>query len=252
GKAEEYLQELRNLNGEVSSAQINYIEGRIHLYKKNYNRARISFTESSKQKQVQELSAKSRYYLALTEFYSGDYDFAEIQLKALERENTSYFANNALQLRLWIQNGLQADSTGKSLDPLAKAAAFFEQGKDQQGINQLTYFFKDGQYHTLADDALIELTKHKRSKDIGFIYNTLQAYISNYGPSSPLYERLLCEKARIADQLLMNKDLPDDLFNDVGKSALKLPGGVENVITMYEEILLKFPTGFYAAYVRDR
>ncbi|HEX6982731.1 MAG TPA: tetratricopeptide repeat protein [Balneolaceae bacterium] len=255
-KAAEYLEGLRQISGSSLSAPINFIEGRIHLYNKNYNRARVSFTESSKQKSSGDLAAKGRYYLALTDFYEGDYEFAQIQLKALERENTSYFANNALQLRLWIQNGLRADSTGKSLEPFARAVEYFSQGDNEQGIEELKHFFSDNSYHPLMDDALLELSTHKSIQNVIFIYGVLSKYLADYGHASPLYERLLWEKARIADQLVTNKKIPvEDLnssTNDTVHSSVVIPAEVDQVISLYEEVLLKFPNGFYATYARNR
>ncbi|HET6528944.1 MAG TPA: tetratricopeptide repeat protein [Balneolaceae bacterium] len=255
-KAAEYLAELRGRSGSSSAAAASFIQGRIHLYNKNFSRARVSFTESSKQSESQGLSAKSRYYLALTDFYAGDYEFAQIQLKALERENSSYFANNALQLGLWIQNGLRADSTAKSLEPFARAVEHFSQGENQQGIEKLKHLFNDHNYHPLMDDALLELSAHKSMQNVIFIYDKLSQYLRTYGMMSPLHERLLWEKARIADQLVTNKKIPADVLtkssNDSLKSSVELPTDIDQIITLYEEMLLKFPNGFYATYARNR
>lgn len=90
-KASTYLDELRRSSADsLSIAQQLYIEGRLHLYDEDYTRARVAFSKSNKQERIGELAEKNRYYLALTDFFSGDYEFAKIQLNALERQSTSF------------------------------------------------------------------------------------------------------------------------------------------------------------------
>ncbi|WP_246043132.1 tetratricopeptide repeat protein [Fodinibius saliphilus] len=258
--AAKYLEELRILSGKSLQAKIDYIEGRLHLYNQEYSRARIAFTKSNKQENTGLLAEESRYYLALTDFYSGDYEFAKIQLNALERQNTSYFANDAVQLRIWIQSGLNADSTGMQLRPFANAIEYFSQGKDQLAQNSLQDLFQESSYHPLIDDAILELSLHKTQGNIGFIYKTLSQYLSQYGAGSPLHERLLWERARLADQLVNNKELSSIQDETAGtpktfgnnEKQVKLPTTVKQLFPIYEEILVHFPNGFYATYVRNR
>jgi tetratricopeptide (TPR) repeat protein len=263
-QATKYLAELRKLsNDSVQMAQENYIEGRLHLYDQDYTRARIAFSKSNKQERIGDLAEKTRYYLALTDFYAGDYDFAKIQLNALERQNTSYFANDAVQLRLWIQNGLQADSSGTELDPFARAVELFAQGKDQQGINTLTSLLGDERNNPLVDEALMELSTYQDPQNATFLYRVLSEYLEQQGSSSPLYERLLWEKARLADQFVTNDDIDPSLraaANDTTstnkqffkESPVQIPTEIQQLVPIYEELLINFPNGFYSTYVRDR
>lgn len=266
-RAAKYLKELRNFSDSSLMAQEQYIEGRLHLYDKEYTRARIAFTQSNKQERIGDLAQKTRYYLALTDFFAGDYEFAKIQLNSLERQNTSYFANDAVQLRLWIQNGLQIDTTGKQLEPFARAVEHFSQGNDQLGIEKLKGLFEVDGYNPLVDEALLELSTHKNGDNAVFVYRTLSDYLStSQSQISPLYERLLWEKARIADQFVTNEEIdvelpqskPDSLtvesrfFKDGTLSQVSVPGTIEQLTPMYEQILLKFPNGFYSSYARER
>lgn len=265
-KAQKYLSELQTLSGDnIQKARESYIEGRLHLYNEDYTRARISFSRSNKQERIGNLAEKSRYYLALTDFYAGDYEFAKIQLNALERQNTSYFANDAVQLRLWIQNGLQADSSGSKLKPFANAIEHFSRGEDQLGINTLKTILQEDHSNPLIDEALMELSTYKDPQNATFVYQALSTFLEQQGQTSPLYERLLWEKARMADQFVTNESLAlpipenakEDTLSDRNSNFVKgsrvyIPTNIEELVPLYEEILLQFPGGFYSSFARDR
>lgn len=262
-QARQFLDELEQQADSSNLAQRRYIEGRIYLYEKNYGRARIAFTKSNKQDRIGELAEKTRYYLALTDFYAGDYEFAKIQLNALERQSTSYFANDAVQLRIWIQDGLQADSTGKLLEPFSRGIELFSQGKNDQAIKELTPLLAQDSYHPLTDEALLEVSSHITPQSISFSYRKISEFLNTAGRFSPLRERLMWEKARIGDQVVNDENLSfDTLTLEVRNQAsgqtlsrgtvVAFPKTIEDVIPLYEDILLEFPEGFYSAFARSR
>lgn len=252
-EAGQYLSALQSISGKSDKAKTSFIEGRLHLYKGKYSRARLAFTNSAKQAQIGELAQKSRYYSALTEFYTGNYEFAKLQLNAIERQSNSYFANNAMQLRLWIQDGLKADSTGSMLDPLASAVEHFSQGNTKGANQQLQKIINDKQPNPLTDDALLLWSSHKSPANILDIYSMLAHYLKNRGSSSPLHERLLWERARIADQLVTNRPKTlGKLSQSTEEKDSLIPDTVDQLIGIYEQIILKYPHGFYASNVRDR
>ncbi len=258
--AEKYLGKLQQMADSSNLAQRNYIQGRIYLYESNYSRARISFTKSNKQVRLGDMAEKTRYFLALTDFYAGDYEFAKIQLNALERQTTSYFANDAVQLRVWIQDGLQADSTGAILDPFAKAVEYFSQGSNDSALKVLEAVFSESAFNPLSDEALLELSTHITKEIAPLVYRRLTRYLNSAGRYSPLRERLMWEKARIADQVITDKDLSLLAGNTPGSmdtlavagQSDSLPTDTGQVIALYEEILLEYPQGFYASFARTR
>lgn len=259
-KASQYLDELqRTSDDSISKAQQDYIEGRLYLYDEDYTRARVSFSKSNKRERIGDLAEKNRYYLALTDFFSGDYEFAKIQLNALERQSTSYYANDAVQLRLWIQSGLQADSTGQMIAPFAKTVAYFSRGEDKKGIEILKNLFSEDNYNPLVGHALLEINTVKETENVRFIYQAITAFLKQQGNSSPLHERLLWEKARLADQIITNDDLelfeapPENQSQDIFENfKIEIPQTVEQLVPLYEDLLVNFPNGFYADYARER
>ncbi|MFH5884994.1 tetratricopeptide repeat protein [Halalkalibaculum sp. DA3122] len=260
--AKKYLTRIQNQSNESNSAQQFYVEGRIKLYEQDYARARIAFTRSNKQEGIGSLAEKTRYYLALTDFYAGDYEFAKIQLNSLEKQTTSYYANDAVQLRIWIQKGLSADSTGSIIEPFARGMEHFNQGKHREAVKALSPIISAKAYHPLMDEALLELSKHITPDLTYLTYAAISNYLDRWGQASALRERLMWEKARIADQVVTNRipiDQPSEtpspageLFPATAAEEFSLPESQQQVQTLYENILLEFPNGFYASYARNR
>ncbi|MDX1618177.1 MAG: hypothetical protein R3224_05290, partial [Balneolaceae bacterium] len=241
-----------------------YVEGRIKLYEGEYARARIAFTKSNRQERIGDLAEKTRYYLALTDFYAGDYEFAKIQLNALERQNTSYFANDAVQLRIWIQKGLNADTTGSMLEPFAEAVELFNQGKDDEAVKTIAPIVSGEVYHPMMDEALLTLSNNITPKITYFTYAALSDYLDRWGQVSALRERLMWEKARIADQIVTgnvevegpsaegSSTQPGEPPEGSAGASVALPATPSDVVMLYENILLEYPEGFYATFARNR
>lgn len=259
-KAKTYLTELKNLAGNNRTiAKEAYIEGRLNLFAKEYTRARLSFSKSNKQERIGDLAEKNRYYLALTDFFAGDYEFAKIQLNALERQTTSYFANDAVQLRLWIQKGLQADSTGSKIDPFAKIIEHLSHGEQEQSIATLEQLFQKDRYNPLLGYALLELNTSKNKQNASFLYRALASFLQIQGNRSALREQLMWAKVRLADQLITNNDMNVEQHQPKGKHVQlpehkthEIPKTIDQLLPLYEEFLLQFPNGFYASYARER
>lgn len=259
-KAKKFLTELQNLyEGKQKRANQAYLKGRLHLYDQEYTRARLSFSKSNKQEHIGNLSEKNRYYLALTDFFAGDYEFAKIQLNALERQTTSYYANDAVKLRLYIQKGLQADSSGAKIEPFSKLIERLSHGQQQQSIAILEQLFQKDRYNPLIGYALLELTTAKKKENAGFIYLALATYLENQGHNSALREQLMWKKIRMADQLITNGDInlrhlqsTAEQYQFLSDKVVDIPKSVDQLLSLYEELLLQFPNGFYATFARNR
>tara|TARA_R110002096_G_scaffold324349_3_gene518408 strand:+ start:11172 stop:13049 length:1878 start_codon:yes stop_codon:yes gene_type:complete len=224
------------------SAELYYLEGRIQLIKNEFTQARIAFTKSNKKANIGPLAEKTRYFLALTDFFSGDYEFANIQLKSLGRQNTSYYANDALELRLWIQKGTQADTTGELIKPFADAIYFQQKGDREQSTQIFEAIVNNIENSPFKEDAFINLARYQE-----YDFSTLAHSINTFleaTPSASQRERLMWERAAAADQALN--------IEPSNSSNLSNSLTTETVIKYYEEILLDYPLSFYAPHIRNR
>lgn len=248
-KAKLALNALNKLPGFTESPDIPYIEGRIHLANKEYSQARIAFTRANKKAEIGELAERTRYFLALTDFYSGDYEFAVIQLKSLGRQNTSYYANDALELRLWLQDGLSVDTTGKDLSMFADAIFKENNGMEDESASLFLSMVQETGYLTLKDDAMLHLVQSSYI-DNHRKYSLLNSFLTGY-PNTPIREKLLWEKAKLAERISgmgieeTCKTTEDCFFENSNENTI-------SARSIYEELILLFPQGFYAPYARER
>ncbi|MDR9414951.1 MAG: tetratricopeptide repeat protein [Gracilimonas sp.] len=253
-KAQQSLQKLQRIPGMRDTPEVQYLVGRIHLSKKEYSEARIQLTRANKQAEIGEIAEKTRYFLALTDFYAGDYEFATIQLKSLGRQNTSYYANDALELRLWLQEGTSADTTGSLLDQFSSAVFDANNGQLKESSAQLIALIKAPEFKVLKDDAMLFLVDSKHIP-LQNKYELLHAFLAS-DPSTPIKETLLWEKAKLAEQLLdannPNQCALGHSCLEFEKPALENPAEIDHPREIYDQLILQYPQGFYAPYARER
>jgi len=250
--------------------EIQYLEGRILLFEKNFNEARVLLTRSNTASRIGDLAEKTRYFLALTDFFSKEYEFAGIQLKALERQNASLYANDALQLRLWIMEGRNKDSTTTEIDLYSSALLAFTRSESDRAAEISRELVRNHPQHALADDALLLLSRTMRYDDPVDALRLIDQHI-RISKAQNLTEQLLWERIlltmrlrkdpdRLKKELLERPSTPlvqnvteeqtsskslsvDDTLN------LLTDGGFTEIL---EDILIRYPQGFYSANTREQ
>src|SRR6056297_2327897 len=243
-----------------------YAEGRIALFNQNYTVARQALTRADKATEDSNLSEKARYYLSLSDFFAGDFEFAEVQLSSLQRRKTSYFANNAIQLRMWIKNGLRMDSTATDLKEFSNSLRLLHTGNYENAIEEAATLLENSS-HPFSDDMVLQFSNELPVCFQPYILTRLSEQIES-NRQSPLRERLMWERAEIADQLLKssNNSITENQYYALGESMYDYVTDQQRffnretttlldqnyVTAMYEEILLEFPEGFYAHYAREK
>jgi hypothetical protein len=262
-------------------AYILYAEGRISLFKKDFITARQLLTRSDRATDSSNLSERARYYLSLTDFFAGDYEFAEIQLRSLERRHTSFYANDAIKLRMWIKNGQRADTTGSVLKAIGEGQYAVHTG-DYLGALPLFEPILANAHNPFADNLTVELSSLLPSDYNHLKYLLLERQI-NARPYSPLLERMMWDRAVLSEQIYQSggmtvMDEPPYLFSffrsgdsagrdltseerffqnmntETGNSQLQSYSDfdLEYVSNLFEEIIVQFPDGFYATFAREK
>lgn len=249
--AKRWISELGDLPKEKDTAYLRYAEGRRALFDGEHIIARQQLTRADKATEDSNLSEKSRYYLSLSDFYSGDYEFAQIQLKSLSRRYTSYYANNAIKLEMWINQGLRADSTGAVLDTIGHGLYNLELGNYDKSLRILEPVLVASQ-SSFADDLVVELTNELPEEYYKYLYELNERTLNNMA-ASPLRERLFWNKIVLSEYLLSNIDIEfANIDLKITETIDEINIQREDLLKLYEDFLVQFPSGFYAPFIRER
>jgi tetratricopeptide (TPR) repeat protein len=246
----------RQLNDPESDFDYNYLMGKMALYQRDFMQTRIHLTRALKLRESNQQRERMRYLLGLADFYEGDYEFARTQLDALKRQSTSLFANNALQLKLWLNEGSYADSTGQSLAWLSRLHQQVQQRDFDSALLALDSLRATPAGSVLEDDAMFLLSQSVPEDRVATYYIELDTYLAS-STGSPLHERLLWERIQRADQLVRQSERngqPIDRPNpsEQTQSDIRLPQSQEDITRLINELLEAYPQGFYAGEARQK
>lgn len=262
-EARRYAEKLEALSGtDEMRAYHKFIEGRIKLFEGEFGRARIALTQSNRMFRLGEMAEQTNYYLSLADFYNGDFEYAKMQLRALERQYTSFYANDALQLRLWIQEGTQQGEVLPDLELFAEAQHELHRGNfDKAGIliEELLTEYNRSPLNT--ETLLAGVNLLSRSSPAASL--ALLEYVSHDNLNPSRKEQVLWERARLAHHLLEGDYHPEEelatasetvetyIPNIAGELNLSFPENSSQIIELYEDLLMEYPQGFYASQARN-
>lgn len=260
-----------------------YIQGRIYMFNGEHSMARIHFTRANRNARSGEWAERTRYFLALNDFYTGDFEFAAIQMRPLERQSTSYFANDALRLRLWIQEGRADDEPLPELQAFARARHYFSSGDTDGAIREILPIIMSPNQAPLRGEAILMAADYLRTVSPEATFAMLNRVL-NEGFRGSQRERIMWERARIADGMYVQQRItaqpvegmvPDEIssliswaVNSESCTAEALFFGncsiaesmeswssarrIDHISELYEDILFDYDQGFYADAIRSR
>lgn len=236
----------------MDESYLQYVEGRIAIFQRDFTTARHSLTRADRNSGNSNLSERSRYYLSLSDFFAKDYDFAEIQLQSLERRSTSFFANDAIKLRMWIKNGLRADSSRSLLNSISESMYQLHIGDYKNALELMEPVLASGQ-NPFAADLLTELITI-----LPQIYSPLLLQLSERiitaQPNSPIKERLYWDRAILIENFLQNDGYTEPAPYNYSflEENPNLQYSREDLFQLFEDIIMEYPNGFYAVYAREK
>ncbi|MAZ58624.1 MAG: hypothetical protein CMP56_04385 [Flavobacteriales bacterium] len=164
-------------------------------------------------------------------YYKGDFEWAQNQLKVLKRSTSKLISNNAIKLSLLISDNLNLDTTNLALLEYAKAELLFEQKKYADCLKTLNDLEISFPNHTLIDEVLFKkFDVFIKIKEYTNALNALHEICEKYYYDI-LYDDALFYQARIYE----------DIIDDKIKAKEK-----------YEELLLKTPNSIFINKARKR
>lgn len=273
--------EMKN-NASSNEAYELYAEGRIALFERSFTSARQALTRADRATQNSNLSEQSRYYLSLSDFFAGDFEFADIQLRSLERRHSSFYANDAVKLRMWIKNGQRADTTGSVLKAIGEGLFLAHTGNYRDALQIFEPILVNSS-NPFADELTVELSRILPSEYNMLVLMLLERQIQNRS-QSPQRERMMWDFASLAEGMLEHDGFempnrPPYIFSFFDITSEETENRVEDrffsrdragkfnydtyaenlsrfdaktVSELFETIILEFPDGFYSSYSRDK
>lgn len=233
-EAKQWLSRLESTVNEELSARRHGLEGKIHLAERQWREARHSFSRAVRHAADEVEQARYRYYLGVTDFLSGEPEYALLQLQTIERSHDSPYANDALRVRIWSNEAERADGEGKAFDRFRATLSEIWSGRFGNAILKLQELPEAGPGgERLCEIALVELGLSIPAARFDTLYSLLDS-VNSRNRHSPQREQLLWMQASLAEWLAMRTDR-------------ELPPAEK----LYEQLIVEFPQGFYAPRIRE-
>ncbi len=181
--------------------QARFEQGQLALQNGHLGAARLAFLRLLEARRSGPLAEAARYQLALLDFYDGAFDAALAQLDILVEDAASDIANDALSLRVLIQENRGPDSLDTPLRRYAQAALLAAQYQLKAALDTLQHIKRDLGPHPLTDEiALLEARLFRQQGQLNEALNLLLEFPLRY-PQSPLGDQALFEAARLQEAL---------------------------------------------------
>ena len=177
------------------------------------------------------IGQKAKFEKTKINYYNGDFEWAQNQLKILKLSTSKLIANNAMKLSLLITDNLNLDTTNNTLIMFAKAELLFEQKKYIHCLEQLDELERTFPNHSLIDEVLLK--KYHlffKTKEYEKALLSLNQICKNHYHDI-LYDDALFYQAQLYEKILLN-------FDEAKKK--------------YEELLLTNPNSIFVNEARKR
>ena len=149
------LPKLRNEEKGTLKAEM----GDIYVYANDPWEATLIYSQVIEDNKTNSLGDEVKLKKAKLGYYTGNFEWAKIQLDALKASTSKLTANDAMDLSLLIGNNLNQDTTAVPLTMFAKADLLFFQNKGNDAMVVLDGLMELFPYNSLVDDILFRKAK---------------------------------------------------------------------------------------------
>jgi tetratricopeptide (TPR) repeat protein len=212
-------------------AEANLLMGDIFLMQKEYNKAKLKYSEVAEAYKDGQIGALAKFKEGRMSYFKGDFEIAKARLKTIKDNTSNDISNDAIKLFLLIQDNSGLDTTEVPLQRFAQAQLQVFQLDYDPALASLDSLLFDFPNHSLTDEiywekANIYLQKGDLTQGLAFLDRIITAYPEDIWGDDALYT-----KAKIYDYTL--KD-------------------AEKARQLYTEFLFKYEGSLYIVNVRKR
>ncbi len=146
------------INTQLSANELGRIKLKLAdvlIIDEQFNKALLYYAQVYTTLRNSPLAQEARFKSASASYYSGDFEWAESQLKVLKSSTSQLIANDALELKLLITDHKFGDSLQSPLSQYAKADLLNHQNKKIEAIEVLNKLILDHNTHAIVDQALL-------------------------------------------------------------------------------------------------
>ena len=146
------------INTQLSANELGRIKLKLAdvlIIDEQFNKALLYYAQVYTTLRNSPLAQEARFKSAKASYYSGDFEWAESQLKVLKSSTSQLIANDALELKLLITDHKFGDSLQSPLRQYAKADLLNHQNKKIEAIEVLNRLIQDHSTHAIVDQALL-------------------------------------------------------------------------------------------------
>ena len=186
--------------------------------------ATLLYAQIEKEFKEDIIGQKAKFEKIKINYYNGDFEWAQNQLKVLRLSTSKLIANNAMKLSLLISDNLNLDTTNHALLLYAKADLLFQQKKYNDCLKNLETIEGEFPNHSLLDEVLLKksdlfIEQQEYTKAIECLEKITSKYYYDI-----LYDDALFYQAKIYENIL---------------------GDNKKAKNKYEELLLKNPNSIF-------
>lgn len=223
-------QVVSNHSQSPAAERAQYHLGRIALFRDALDRARLLFSRLASEAENDDLADQARYELALLHFYRGEFDAAMTRVKATSANTAADVANDAIELKVLLQENRGPDSLDAALHRFAQARLYERQHRYDDAIASLDTLLQQHGSHPLGDDARFRQAHALLARgDTTAALDAFQAVTEQY-PRSPFADRSLFQIGT--------------LHESRGRPAA--------AVEAYNQLLTDYPKSLLAAETRQR
>lgn len=195
-------------------AEANLLLGDIFLMQKEYNKAKLKYSEVAESFKDGQIGAMAKFKEGRMSYFKGDFEIAKARLKTIKDNTSNDISNDAIKLFLLIQDNTGLDSTTTALERFAQAQMMVFQLDYDKALASLDSILFDFPNHSLADEIYWEkssifFAKGNLEKGMEFLDRIITSYPEDIWGDDALYT-----KARIFDYTLKDAEKARQLYTD--------------------------------------